>query len=593
VLLLCAAVLFGGVCLVMFGRRAAHDERREPVARAVATSPSVGIDHAAPEPGRSTGARMDLGEPASPSSESTGAGCVVVDGRALDAGGHGVEGVDIRVSVDGESVAGTALTAAGGGFFVRLEGLAPDEPVTMRVDGTAPGWFVLGATYRLLPSRCVTVRPELECTARSCAVRGTMLFEGGSPVAGGVVRVTGCPPRCETDAFGRFELRVPIWGDRIQITYSPDEARPLATRTIELACSVDQEAAAAIDGLELIAPSLLERCTLIVREESGAALPGARVSWLGWEPFLRTGADGSCEVWFDPGAPSALWVEMRGYGREVAHVRDVGPSQEVFVTMRRATLRRGIVVTETGAPVPDVLVEVRDGMGVASQGMAVADEQGRFQFQAPAGGEESLLFARGSDGSVGTGVYVEGMPSGESLVVLRPRGTLAGAVVTAQGQAVAGARVSAERVDQGEPDSAPALSDASGRFECPIARAGAYRLRISKPGFRTIEEDWNQGDPPPVVVLRESGFVSGRVVRRGGGAVQQFRARVLAEDRDGRLHPLSTWIWFVGDGRFSFEVSRLDIGADCAVVVEAGVLGETTEPTNVRAAEAFDVLVEI
>lgn len=329
------------------------------------------------------------------------------------------------------------------------------------------------------------------------AVRGIVVDSGAAPVAG--VTVMASPktapgdPRGQqtwgfnaaTDSDGTFELQGLLPGsyelDILSNTH-PKLAQPEVVTLGE---------AADVDNVRLVLPAT-GRLVGIVRDETGAAVPGVSVSAASltrgrnWsQASARAGDDGRFEIErLEAGsfrvranrrAPGTTDDDLQG---EVVEIAPDGETQIELVVESRTMSIRGRVVDSAGAPVFDAFVDTARMSDSAAAGPA------------------NLASARWGW------------------------------------------------------DRKPQLSDHDGNFEVPELAEGEYIVRAyRKGGGEGLLENVAAGSTGIVLTIGDTGQLAGKVVLAGGGSPDRFE--ILVSDRAQGLDVRDDF--FRTDGSFAIR----------------------------------------
>ncbi len=451
-----------------------------------------------------------------------------VDGTVADEAGGPLSGVAIRVKADRRRRArdpralrseGFARSDARGGFEVR--GLLPgasyrleaelDGFPPLRVDVPGPPEEV-GASGRRVVMDLVLER------GRRAA--GRVAGAAGEPVAGARVhllpeadrRSSPFPPTFEplelaatTDEAGTFEI-ADVPGGKVEAIvvasgWASGEFRGLEVPhgsgradlgVLTLDPEVPVEGRVVDSDGQPLAGALVS-----AREASGqAAFPFSESGRSRGEP-ATTGADGGFRLGgFAAGAVLSVQVSAEGYlpvSRRGVRLPTEAP---LLVRLEPAATLTGRVVDTRGRPVAQALVG--PSSRVWSQGVhsfVRTDDDGEFSLSPVAAGVQ-VLEAR-KEGYVTSAPRSVEVTAGREPpkveIVLEAAAVLEGRVLTPDGIAVSGARVTATRRREVQVPGQEALTDGDGRFVLDQLAPGPVTVRAEKEGFTSAEVEAEAG----------------------------------------------------------------------------------------------------
>ncbi|MFY0572370.1 carboxypeptidase regulatory-like domain-containing protein [Archangium lansingense] len=509
----------------------------------------------------------------------------------VSAGSEGVElvlGEGVRVSglvhdEDRAPVAGALITAV---FITHSRYFETVTDVTGRFHlGPLPrGEYVLLASKEGLLSahlRFTGYAREVErkfLLYRPRRVSGQVMLEG-APVAGASVKTwsheEGSELEVLTDAAGRFSFE----------GLSPFESYELiATRDgLWANTRVDFETQGGpprflADRTELILELLpMVEVTGVVRDEAGRPIERAVVDLRvkEGEDFLSVSGgwtDAEGRYLLGPVRPGTLRldVSLGGLGSSKSHeaVFPAGTSTVDFVLqLEDSEIEEEAEPEDTGGPLPTVVGEVVDELGVPVPGATVllgredskwwgdpfdavlTDTSGHFSLEAPTEGRYRVMAALIQDDVSHTVSRVVELGSEGARVQLRfEQGqVLSGVVVDTRGKPLEGAWVEVHSVLGGEPSRRPAgvQTGLDGRFTFQSVSGGQLELGVTRPGYGPScaeREDGRStllvkpGDRELRAVLVRKAFVRGRLVQKDGSPITAF---VLSgagrHDEEGRF----------------------------------------------------------
>lgn len=338
-----------------------------------------------------------------------------------------------------------------------------------------------------------------------------------------------------------------------------------------------------------------------VVDPSGRPVEGATVESDNDESS-RTDRDGHWKMSGRPARQIAAWKTGVGFGSRLASVSSA--EQDIVLTPgRRVT---GTVRFADGAPAPGARVDVDVPDGPAMSEMAHVGTDGRFVLD-PLPAAKLSISVVGPVSSFGFGAVrtrAADLRTTESvhLEFSLPRGdlTIEGAVQSADGVGVPGARIRAETFMPGGGDAyssgdSIAFSERDGHFVLRGLVADIYRLRVEHPDFAiALVVPVDAGATGITVALQSKSAIGGRVVDGSGGAIPDYvvKAKLQAGwerdlERTLTVHDPSGGFLFDGlpegtygltvsaaDGRVGSTTVRIHAGerrVDLVVVTEKGV----------------------
>ena len=443
---------------------------------------------------------------------------------------------------------------------------------------------------------------------RGATLRGLVLDDAGSPVAGAEVRAVAgedidirAQRRARegtSDAEGRFELAgLPAGEQRLTATapgFKPAKAGPLPLADGQVH-----------DGLELVL-------------DAGAAVAGRVLL-----PDGSPAAEAEVELSFDPAALNGLNAASAAEGASGTAVcdaegafritglgggpflvraelfREEGPwlfdqttsvqpgTTDLELRLREVPALTGSVLDQDGEPVTDYRLDLRAGnLGGLIAGerteRRVTDPEGRFSIDRVADGAWNLYVEAEGFGYAGPVSADRPGPGSEPLTITLERGvTLAGRVVDPGGRPVRDARVvwQADSRDlvlniiKAGP-SVDARSDEAGAFELAGLPAGALTVETSSdhwaPGEAlTLDAAPGERIEDLELVLREGGTITGIFLDDEGEP--QKSALVQIQEPGGANQQVTQT-----DGEGTFRVGRLVPGTWQVVGIGPAAEGEET-----------------
>ncbi|HVT44492.1 MAG TPA: carboxypeptidase regulatory-like domain-containing protein [Thermoanaerobaculia bacterium] len=408
---------------------------------------------------------------------------VSIAGRLLRSDGSGVAGA--MVMVVGEQ--NNETTEADGSFV--LSDLEPgvktiavnkfDEMISEMKTATAPASDLV---IRLAAGGRITGRVSSSSTGE--AITDFQAGLSNAPSAGPGIRIMGPPMTrsfhpedgrfiLENVRFGTHELTVSAPG---HVTYrlpgvKLDEENPSVEVEIELETGVRLAGrVTGTDGLPLSGVTVQADA-----EESDA---GPMRGFGRRAPAISTDANGDYVLeGIEPGERSFTFAKS-GFIPEHKSVRLSGREARLDVRLSKGQQVRGLVVTDTGAPVAGARVSAESSAKGAGFTSATTDEGGVFSFDGLPPGRYNF---RGMKSGLTNGQLedVDIATSGNLRIVLGSGGIISGRVTGLSESELSNAMVSA----QGERGSSGAPLDSTGRFRIEGAPTGTVRVSASTMGF--------------------------------------------------------------------------------------------------------------
>jgi protocatechuate 3,4-dioxygenase beta subunit/uncharacterized GH25 family protein len=489
-----------------------------------------------------------------------------------------------------------AIAVGGVALWLARDRAAPDA--TGRPPAGAAG---AGRPARLAPDPYEDPRPA------TAVVEGVVLREGTPVPEADVVLVRARPADASrfapldptasirSDAQGRFRFAALAAG-RYALTAAAagvgtGHAGPIEVRPGD-AVRVD---------VQLSAGAVTVRGRVL--DTSGGVVPGARVRATALEawsqgpgdtpPRLYEGrgeAEGRFALALAPGR-YLLRAEADGY-TEAQDVVNVSRDTEIDLRLAPAARVAGRVIeARTRRPVPDAEVWlVADREGVPLPRDVRTDEAGAFSFGSvhagtfQVGARKGNLVGVGRQLSIGAARHV-----GDVEVIVEAGVVVSGRVVTAEGRAVAGARVEAFKEEPPFDRIAWALADGDGRYRLEGLLPGRFVLAASAerhaPTRRNVvvAADADGVD----LTLPDGARVDGTVLGADGRPVAGARVSLVIRGRPMSGFGVGRTAVSDAAGRFTFEAlpaGQLDVQAEHA---EAGIV--THGPAALAAGETKTV----
>jgi len=336
---------------------------------------------------------------------------------------------------------------------------------------------------------------------RGATVRGKVLDQGGTPVIGAKIDVTGAQSEFPvfTDGDGTFAV----------------EAVAASGRAVATASIADQPGGASdpfivpaggeVNDVEI---QLGEGATLSgsVRSQSGEPLTGAFVRWLpgrisgNWAfqrferaPKWPVDAQGRFHI-TGVSAPEGQPVTVRADADGVRAAWDnqiqVTPGQEtggIELILPPSLTIEGRVESQAGAGVPGAMVSLSSRnrnfvAGVGGMPTAQTDADGKFVLEGVSEGK-FRIWAQAAEFASGTRVDAQG-GADDVLITLAPGLTISGVVKDTEGNPVTGMPVSARKTDRRDDNwwwwgGSQAYTAPDGTFEMRGMAEGVYTLSVS------------------------------------------------------------------------------------------------------------------
>ncbi len=519
--------------------------------------------------------------------------CVRLHGVVNSLVGAPLPNVALRISTSGGGEPLRLQSDAAGRFEAAILPAGRGEPMQIAVDGDDPHYGV--TTYTTTVS-CgadpVVLEVTLVATPDRCWVSGVLRWEDGGIVERGFV---GPNPRSFVDAddLGRFSLLMDVWGGSFALAYGAHEPNAFCAGYTRIQVSPEQAALGRVEDLVLT----LERPTLTrileVVDPDGRPLEGVRVLWNGRPPEKHTDREGRLEIRFGEKANANVALELAGFGKRFVGLRLDEGDEIVRVTLLPTRMLRGVVVDELGTPSAGarIWISVTGTFTAQDRVSLVADQEGRFEFPATEDRQPLYLAVRSRDGGIGQGFHHGAFPEIPLRITVVKGEPLDGAVVGPDGAPLAGALVIAYRQDQRELSPPLFNTGEDGRFTLHLDPKGAYRIQVSRTGYRRVEqpiEDRTFLEIPMAPAGRLTGLVQGP----DGAPLSRFRLRVRSLDEQDPVI-LVPWTHFAGDGSFSVLIPGAEIESPCRLEVESEGVGRATLDTEVQAPHAGPLRVRL
>lgn len=528
----------------------------------------------------------------SPGTEPSPGPCALLRGVVNSLVGVPLPSVGLRVSTSSGAEPQRIRSDSGGRFEAAVVATNEGDATQIFVDGDDPHY---GATTYTTTVACgsdpVILEITLVATPERCWVSGTLRWQDGQAVERGFV---GPNQRSFVDADdrGRFSLLMDVWGGSIALAYGAHERGAFCAGYTRIQVTPAQMALGRVVDLVLTLERPTQTRILEVVDPGGQPLEGVRVLWNGRPPEKSTDHQGRLEIRFGETANATVALECAGFGRGFVGMRTGEDGDVVRATLFPTRLLPGIVLNESGAPSAGARVwsSVTGTFMAQDRVSTVADESGRFRFEATEDGRPLYLTARAKDGGIGHVVHQGSFPDVPFTITAVKGEPLHGVVVGPGGAPLRAARVIAHRQDRREFD--PPLFDTGedGRFTLHLRPEGAYRIQASRDGYRRVEQPLESMDFVQIS-MTPTGGLTGQVLGPDGTPMRSFRIRVFSLDEEDPV-TLIPWTYFTGDGRFSVQIAGADIDAACRLQVEsddlqlqeltARVMPAGTDPLTVR-----------
>ncbi|MCB1034241.1 MAG: carboxypeptidase regulatory-like domain-containing protein [Acidobacteria bacterium] len=541
-------------------------------------------------------------------------GACLLAGRVVDGRGQPLADARVEASVRGGSAGAfrSSTTDAEGRFL--FEGLSPraDLEVVANRPGFLPARAKVEGASLENPGEGGELRLVLH---RGLATRGRVVDELGRPVAGAYLELRSLfddAPHAPGDAPNEPTLRAAADGS-FAVTAVEEGVYTLFVRAegFETKQVEGVEMQLAVGPTDLGEIVLEAEATLEGRvvDEGGDGLGGVHLS-------LRLHASPGVprrllETWSEEDggfrfpdlprrSPFRLTASFPGYRpRSLASI-PAELDESLLLVLEAGVLVQGKVLSSGGEPsLAEVSWQLRNGDGMAV-GTVPSSADGRFEL--PPQGPGTLTLRARSEGGQSDPLSVElsGVSGPELTLILRSGGAVAGRVLSPEGLAVEGARLSLEPLpsargfEVGLP-SPPVEGESAGGglFRLAFGGGGRCRLKAEHPDFEPVQvpvslepaqEEWQD------LAFREPRrprLVRGRVVASRGGEVAGARVQLF---EDGALHP-EALAFTAGDGRFELPAPR---PGHFRVVVEPPRLAAARSPLfSIGDGGVDDLVVEL
>jgi hypothetical protein len=448
---------------------------------------------------------------------------LAISGRVLERGGGGIPGIAVEAYRH---------------LFQPDEGLVlPWDQSGQRVLSAADGSYIISGLdegdYELrtepageYPSAGMLVRAGVEAAdlvlevGRRLRLVGRVMGAVGQPLAGAEVSVAGQPgARAQSGIDGFYALDLVIGGQgRIHSVQFRCEG--YLERRLNLAADeTEGEDEWALDA-ELEPRGRTVQVTGSLASAGGEAVAGETVHLSSPALNVRLAGesrrDGSFAIpAVPPAADYRLWIHARGPHRDFAISSLEVPPEGLVLDLKLEPLAigrlSGRVVNGIRQPLPRFSLWVRSTSAVARLLRLTSDEHGEFELDAVPEGE--LLFETRSHPEIRVrGLVLE--PGGDrevELVVDWGDLALAGTITSSSGEPLPGAQLDLYWSHQEGSLRASSYrgtaSDEHGNFVFPQLGPGEHKLRVSAPGYRTLQAayDVSAGGAPVVVRLEGKG----------------------------------------------------------------------------------------
>jgi Carboxypeptidase regulatory-like domain/PDZ domain len=403
-----------------------------------------------------------------------------IRGRILDADGNPVNGAAVRLvsPTVPYTVYDEAKTDAAGRFSFAHVG---SERVRVVADHDPDG-AVTSAELHVAERQSIEITLVLSAAS---AVRGTVVDTDDHPVAGATLFVEGVPwivRSATSDGAGAFRLAIVPNGatSLVAVARGYKTARvtlPSRDDPVELVVHVRLQAGSPAEGDVLDPDGNPVKARIVACEGQPS------------ESSAVSADDGTFQL-----PPSAI-----GCAAIAQHDEYQASDAVVLAEGRRAQLRlrpggtiEGVVVDDTGAPVPSFTVGVESYSGAQSRSLGgtpprkVDDPRGAFRLEKLAPGRYVLgAGAAGKPPGRSDAIDVAGGVATTGVRIVLPLGgAVTGHVFDEHHAPLEGVDLRFDAVSSVVDSSAHAATDGTGRFRLEGAPIGPFTLRAQKDGFR-------------------------------------------------------------------------------------------------------------
>jgi hypothetical protein len=506
----------------------------------------------------------------------SGAAPLTVTGRLVDAQGRAVAGARVDLVPTVGAVERWTLTSQGKADADPAASVATDAAGLFVLPAPHEGmWAVVVHAPGFLPMR-LSVEPLLAPLdlppvelASDAGCRVTVLDPAGRPLGGALVEAQTAEESAPAFSLGRRwrpAPRIGITGADGTVMLARSKGEALSVTASAVGFAEGRQHGTARNTVQLRLSPALPRA-LLALDSQGRPIAGASVTALESGRILGvTGPDGRLRVEAAPGAGLRLAVETRDGRRATVTVPSGEGGDAVPVTLPAQADRRsgrvldavtrkplaGAFVWSPGEPAGFVRTDAAGAYALTGKGTVwLAAAAGYLPGSEPAG----LRPGRG--------------PS----FILEPAASVGGAIVDAQGRAIAGAEIQATTAGTGVPEILRGRSDSRGRFTLGGLRPRqVYTLHIVRGGFLPATQPVEPPPPPAVrsdlnIVLRPGRPAFGKVVDEAGqpvagATVALLPAGGMAPDELSLLPGALAETSSDAQGRFSLDalpVGRLDL----------------------------------
>jgi hypothetical protein len=415
------------------------------------------------------------------------------------------------MSGNGASFA-NATSGADGGFIA--DGLAPGAT---QVFAYGAGYTRATAPATVIAAIGTTATVDLVLTTGG-AITGEVVDEAGNPVPAVVIEARGPDTGSErSDALGRFTItalsagsyEVSVsspWGERSRL---PDGHPVSAVVTTDHTTHVHLIAEATpgtISGTvsDVASTPINDAYVTAAREDddaAGAGTPGYLARGIWRDPPVLTALDGSFRL---TGLPRGRYA-IRAYreGGPDTIVEHVNLGDRPHLTIRPSGVLAGVVAPSGAAtPIDDITIAATDRTREVSREERIYHTGGRFALRdLPAG--TYRLTVDGDPRSAITVSLAEGERRDDLRLVVQPRFTIRGRLVSPEGKPLAGWHVEAPRLERSETSEGRTLVVSTPEIAITTAD-GRFLLHNLPSGPTTISAGSPVRDPDaPLTQLRE------------------------------------------------------------------------------------------
>ncbi len=587
------ALLIGLVLYWLAARDASHPDADVSVkASANATTGAPVAASVPPQP--QSASRTEVATPESNAPTAAPCSELIVEGTVIGVDNRGVPDIAIRATLaTDESVEQEATSGEDGTFSCSFENLPDGASGDLSVVGSSSSYEVVPVQFPVIVSGHQTLRVWLLCSDQLFHVSGTLEYEDGESLSGGVVQ--GETKSTVTDRTGHFELEAVVWTGTMFLTYGVGDGNPLLRGSVTVSCTPDQLATKRVDNIKLVLPRADDMRSLEIVDELHQPIADVEVSLEHGPSHLLTDPNGRCVVHVSSNKQTNVWVRKHGYAPTLfgIHPGETDPDGKRVVVLPELTRVVGTVVDIHGRPCSDATIQASIGPGsYSSIATTSSGADGRFAIDVARDGRRYFFSAVDRSGRKGDGAYrYDGRPS-NLVVVLHGRAKILGRVTDATGHPIERALVTAMCNDCSDTDEQRVETSSDGAYSIDVSPSVTYEVQVFMTGFQRSARKAVSGDTVDFVLSRR-GFVSGRVLDANGASVTNFSIQVFKADGSSPPHVLTNRNTIVGDGTFSLDVDGVAIGEPCRVDVQSSGLGQCMCDAIVRERPEFDLTLRL